>query len=199
MDEILMEILSNITGFITYFVPGYIYISCFNYTACRNRESEIKYLIIKSIAISYLFYVIISLIGNYFNLELFVVQLITFIFASVVGLIFGRISRTKWINNILLTLFKREIENNLFVNLWEEANEKDCILYVEITMKDLNLKYTGQILKVSSYNDNPEITLVYYTCLDSNNNLISDNSNFDDNGMIIYYSDIKLFEYNLIK
>lgn len=193
-----MEIISNITGFITYFVPGYIYISCFNYTACRSREPEIKYLIIKSIAISYLFYVIISSIGNYFNIELLVVQLITFIFASIVGLILGRLSRTKCINKISLSLFKREIENNLFVNLWEEANKKECVIHVEITMKDCNLIYKGQIFKVSSYNDDPEITLIYYTCLDSNNNLISDNSNFDDKGMVIYYSNIKFFSYELI-
>lgn len=198
MDEKVLEIILNITGFVTYFVPGYIYIACFNYCSCRNRESEIKHLVIKSIAISYFIYVIISAIGKLLKLDSQVVQILTFIFAVLLGLVFGRISRTIWANKVSSVLFKREITNNLFVNLWEQANKEKCVVYVNMTMKDTNLIYEGQISRVSSYNDNPEITLAYYICFDNNMKVILDKSNSENDCMVVYYSDIKKFSYELI-
>ena len=40
MDEIILDVITNITGFMTYFAPGYIFISGFSYAACLERETE---------------------------------------------------------------------------------------------------------------------------------------------------------------
>lgn len=198
MDEIIMDIIANITGFITYFAPGYIFISGFNYAACLERETEKEYLIIKSISISYLFYTLTSYVGTKYNLEVLLIQVITFIGAILLGLIFGRIHRTKWANKISLFLFKREMTNNMFVELWERANDSDAIVCVTLTMKDNVGIYEGQIYKVSSYNTNPEILLAYYICYDKDLNVISDYSSTENSSLLVHYSDIQKFEFELI-
>lgn len=198
MDEIIMDIIANITGFITYFAPGYIFISGYNYAACLERETEKEYLIIRSISISYLFYTLTSYVGTKYNLEVLLIQVITFINSIVLGLIFGRIHRTKWANKISLFLFKREMTNNVFVELWERANDSDAIVCVTLTMKDNVGIYEGQIYKVSSYNKNPEILLTYYICYDKDMNVISDYSNMENASLLVHYSDIQRFEFELI-
>ena len=198
MDEIIMDIIANITVFITYFAPGYIFISGYNYAACLERETEKEYLIIRSISISYLFYTLTSYVGTKYNLEVLLIQVITFINSIVLGLIFGRIHRTKWANKISLFLFKREMTNNVFVELWERANDSDAIVCVTLTMKDNVGIYEGQIYKVSSYNKNPEILLTYYICYDKDMNVISDYSNMENASLLVHYSDIQRFEFELI-
>lgn len=198
MSEIVMDIIANITGFITYFAPGYIFICCFNYAACVQREAEKEYLIIKSISISYLFYVLVSYVGNIIGLNTLAIQTVTFIITVLLGLIFGRVHRTQWANRISLFLFKREMTNNLFVELWESANDNNCVVCVTFTMKDKLGIYEGQIDKVSSYNSNPEIMLSYYICYDCNRQLISDYSNVENAKLLVRYSDIQKFEFELI-
>ena len=199
MDEIIMDIIANITGFVTYFAPGYIFFSCFNYAACIERETEKEYLIIKCISISYLFYTVISYVGTKCNMDTLLIQVITFVCAILFGLMFGRMHRTKWANNISLFLFKREMTNNLFVELWERAKKDDAIVCVTFTMKDNVGIYEGQIYKVSSYNKNPEILLSYYVCYDCNMNIVADYSSTDNTNLLVHYSDIQKFEFELIK
>lgn len=193
-----MDIIANITGFITYFAPGYIFLSCFNYTACFQREKEKEYLIMKSISISYLFYVLVSFIGDVFCLSILAIQMATFIAASLLGLVFGRVHRKQWANKVSLILFKREMTSDLFVELWEKANDNNAVICVTLTMKDNLGIYEGQIYKVSSYNNNPEILLTYYTCYDYNMHVISDYSEIDNASLLVRYSDIKRFEFELI-
>ena len=99
MDEIILDIIANITGFMTYFAPGYLFMSGYNYAACLERETEKEYLIIKSISISYLLYTMASYIGVKLNIEALLIQVITFISAILFGLILGRMHRTRWAND----------------------------------------------------------------------------------------------------
>lgn len=198
MDDIILDIIANITGFMTYFAPGYIFISGFNYAACLERETEKEYLIIKSISISYLLYTMASYIGNKFNVDVLLIQFITFVCAILLGVILGRIHRTKWANQLSLFLFKREMTNNIFVELWERARDKDAIVCVTLTMKDSIGIYEGQIYKVSSYNKNPEILLSYYICYDNKMKIISDYSSTENVNLVVHYSDIQRFEFELI-
>ena len=101
-------------------------------------------------------------------------------------------------NGQIIFLFKREMATNMFVELWERANDSDAIVCVTLTMKDNVGIYEGQIYKVSSYNTNPEILLSYYICYDKNMNVISDYSNTEYASLLVHYSDIQKFEFELI-
>src|SRR5699024_10080294 len=104
----------------------------------------------------------------------------------------------QWINKISLFLFKREIANNLFVELWEMANDTNSIVCVTFTMKDNLGIYEGQIHKILSYNDDPEIMLSYYVCYDYNMSVISNYLNVENASLLVRYSDIQKFEWELV-
>lgn len=198
MSELFTSILANITGFITFFAPGYIFICCYNYTSCLPRETEKEYLVLKCISLSYLLYVTVSYIGNLLHFETVIIQIITFLCAIILGLLFGRIRRTNIANKISVLIFGREMSNNFFVDLWEKATDSKCVVIVTCTMKDNIGIYEGQIYKVSSYNANPKILLSYYICYDNNMKTLCDYSNDENSHLLINYSDIQRFEYELI-
>lgn len=198
MSEIIMDIIANITGFITYFAPGYIFLSCYNYAACLQREAEKEYLIMKSISISYLFYVLTNFVGNKLSLSILAIQAATFIEVVLLGLLLGRLRRLTWTNQLSQFLFKREMTNPFFVELWETANHSNSVIYVTLTLENNLGVYEGQICKVSSFNINPEILLAYYICYDCNMRVVSDYSNTEHARLLVRYSDIKRFEFEFV-
>lgn len=198
MGDFIISIISNITAFITYFAPGYLLIACFNFTACRQREKEIEYLIIKSISLSYLLFVFVSYLGKSLKFDTITIQFFTFSLAVIVGLVFGRIHRTNWINDITLFLFKREVTNSFFVELWEKAYSQKSVVCLTIKKKNTKEICSGQVYKVSSYNTYPLIYLRFYTCYDENRKIVSDCSNNADLFLLIKYDDIEQFEFELI-
>lgn len=198
MSDLVVNILANITGFITYFAPGYIFLGCYNYVSCTMREIEKEYLVLKCVSISYLFYVLSSFFGSLHNLDNIAIQAITFLSAMFFGLLFGRIHRTQFANKISLFCFKREMTNNLFVELWEKATDKNCVVLVTFTMKNNIGIYEGQIYKVLSYNTNPNIILSYYICYDNEMKILCDYTDDDNSLIIVNYSDIQRAEYELV-
>lgn len=197
MGEIIIDLIANITSFITYFIPGYIFISCFNYTSCLPRESEMEYLFIKSISFSYIFYVATSFLGRKMNMSMSSIQVITFLEVIVFGCVFGRLHRTEWVNKLSIFLFKRRMSNNIFVDIWEESNKNDTIVFAKLILKDNLGTYKGQIKKIELYNNDPAITLSYYSYCDANNEHICDYSSMDHANVIVKYSEVQLFEYVL--
>lgn len=198
MGDFIISLISNITAFITYFAPGYLLIACYNFTACRQREKEIEYLIIKSISLSYLLFVFVSYIGKSLKFDTTTIQFFTFILAVIVGLVFGRINRTNWINNISLFLFKREVTNSFFVELWKKAYGQKSVVCLTIQKKNKTEMYSGQVYKVSFYNTYPLIYLKFYTCYDEDGIIVSDCSDNADLYLLISYDDIEHFEFELI-
>ena len=198
MSDLLINVIANITGFITYFAPGYIFCSCYSYASCTQRETEKEYLILKCVSISYLFYVLTSYVGSKYNYDNLIIQAITFFSALFFGFLFGRLQRIDLINRISLVIFKRKMTNNLFVELWEKANDKNCVVLVTFTMKNNRGTYEGQLYQISSYNINPEIILSYYICYDNQMKILCDYTNHDDSYVIVNYSDIQRFEFELV-
>lgn len=198
MSEIVMGIISNVTGFMTYFVPGYLLVSCFTYAACIERESKTEYLVIKSIAISFILYILISYIGEKCKFGDSLLLILTFTVAILFGLLFGRLYRSWWLSSISLFLFNREIKQQLFVELWESADTSESALFVRLLMKNNLGIYEGQISKVLSYNSDPEFSLQYYKCYDTDMHIISDCSQRDEVYLIVRYSDVEKFEYELV-
>jgi len=199
VDEKAIEIINNVTSFITYFVPGYIFISCFNFISCKNRDSDIKYLVIKSISISYVIHFIVNTLGTNYGWSPIIIQITTFAVALILGFVSGRVIRTNFCNNFSLKLFRRELETNFFVRLWEESYKNNYVVKAIIKTTNDNIVYDGQIKRVNSYNTDPEIVLVYYTSYDNKNNIIEEQIDNDNAATIIRYSNIKSFNYELIE
>lgn len=198
MNEIVMDIINNVTGFISYFAPGYIFLGCYCYASCKEREEQTEYLVIKCISISYVLLIVSQMIGRFRNWTTLGVQGLSFSLAILTGFILGRFHRSSIANQISLDFLDRELSNSIFLDLWERANNLDAVIYVVLTLKDGKGIYEGQISKIISYNNNPALQLAYYKILDTNNNLVSDCSDVDTAEVVIQYSDIEKFEYDII-
>ncbi|MBE6949516.1 MAG: hypothetical protein E7456_06690 [Ruminococcaceae bacterium] len=195
----VMEIIAGITGFMQFFVPGYVFMSCYDFASCSKREEHAHYLIIKSIAISFVFSLIVRLISTYVTLSdelLLVLDLLT---AAVLGLIFGRLHRSKWVKAVANFLFKRGFANSEFAELWETAlAEKHQAVCLLLSLKSDDNTYEGQLDTVISVNTNPKIFLTNYICTAPDGTVLCDYSNDPDYKMVIRYDDIKKFEFRYV-
>ena len=109
----MINIINNITGFITYFAPGYTFIYCYYYSSVCQRETSLKLLVLKSITISYILFVFSTFVCTFLGIDNeIIIQAITFIIALTGGLVAGRVHRSKWANNVSIFLFKREMKND---------------------------------------------------------------------------------------
>lgn len=107
------------------------------------------------------------------------------------GLLFGRLRKTKLVLNPIKYLFKRQTSDNYYVNLWEESISNKEIVLLKIQLKEDSLIYLGQLYRVTSPYENTHLELKYYQCKDSEGNLIRDYSNDDSKSYIVDSNSIK--------
>ena len=162
MDPV--TIIADITGFMIYFVPGYIFWTFYNFTAVRPRESTPEYLIIKSIATSYVL-----------NISLQQVELATrcpclkqyhsiiLIFISVImGALLGALRQSNKLVTICKSYFKRGFEDDLLFELWRDA-KKNGVVCIRLRNQETKQIITGQLTRVQEYyKEEPVITLAFY-------------------------------------
>ena len=195
----VMEIISGITGFMQFFVPGYVFLSCYNFVSCSKREAQVHYLIIKSIAISFIFSLIVSLIEPKVTLSDEVLLVLNLLAAAILGMVWGRLHRCKWVKVTANFLFKRGFSNSEFVELWETAiNERHQAVCLLLKLKNDSNTYEGQLDTVISVNSDPKIFLTNYICTDANGNTICDFSDDPDYKMVIKSEDIEKFEFRYV-
>lgn len=196
MDTAL-DLISDITSFMNFFVPGYIALGCFHFVSCRPREDSIEYLLIKCISISYFittFCVAIDSAVPSTDLHIFLI-----IISSIISGVFaGVIRRCKIIKKIIKRCFKREIFDDTFISLWEQVDDSDTeALLVRLTLKDDAYVYEGQLDRVTSLHRNPTLIITYYVIRDGEK-VVDDFSRIDGMEMIVPYENISKFEVNYL-
>lgn len=197
MEE-LIKILNGITVFAQYFVPGYIFLACFYFSSAIKNKDGIEILLLKSVTLSYVIFTTCYYLANVIFSFLNGLEIVLSIFlSSVLGLLFGRLRKTKLIIRPIQFLFKRQTSDNYFINLWEKSIANNEIVCLKINLKDAPLTYLGQLYRVNAPFDNTSLELKYYQCKDAKGNLISDFSYDDNQSIIIDYNSIKASEINI--
>lgn len=196
MDTAL-DLISNITSFMNFFVPGYIALGCFHFVSCRPREDSLEYLLIKCISISYFittFSVAIDSVIPDVDFHMFLI--VSF---SITGGVFaGVVRRCKIVKKIVKECFKREIFDDTFISLWENVNDSDAeALLVRLALKDDAYIYEGLLEKVTSLHSSPTLIITYYVVKDGEE-VINDFSGIDGMEMIVPYENISKFEVNYL-
>lgn len=162
MDPV--TIIADITSFMIYFVPGYIFWTFYNFTAVRPRESTPEYLIIKSIATSYVLNVSLQqleLITNSPYLKLY--HSIILIFISVItGALWGALRQSNKLSTICKSYFKRGFEDDLLFELWRDS-KKNGVVCIRLINQETKQIITGQLIRVQEYyKEEPVISLAFY-------------------------------------
>ncbi len=197
MGDVFSAIISNLAGFLSLFAPGYIFLCCYQYSGYLPRETEIDYLFIKCISLSCIFVAVSNALVHWLSIDTAYTFLIIFSLAIVLGLLIGRIHRTTWASEVSQFIFKREITNSFFVYLWELANDADSIVFLRVRMNGTTDIYDGQICQIFGHAKDSEILLAYYRRYDAQGTLIEDYSQVDKAYLLVRYSNIQCFEYEL--
>lgn len=193
--EGLIKILNGITVFAQYFVPGYIFLSCFYFSSAIKNKDGIEIQLIKSVTFSYIIFTASYYLANFtFGFLKGFEIVLSIVISSFLGLLFGRLRKTKLILKPMQCLFKRQTSDNYYVNLWEESIANNEIVLLKIKLKDHSLTYFGQLYRVTSPFDDTYLELKYYQCKNAEGNLIHDFSDDDSKSIIIDYDSIKVSE-----
>lgn len=198
----LAEIIKDISGFVRFFAPGFLFSSCLHFMDYTPREEKTEYLIAISVTLSFVLVTITELFSPYIPSNLSDIVLI--IISIVLGFIVGRIRSSAFFSKCISFLFDRKINWNLFVHLHnrycerakvdQKSNNSNVPLCVRIKLKNDQNTYEGQLYQVINPLQEPALVLKYYSCYNTNGEALFDFSNYDDRSIILRYTDIHIIE-----
>lgn len=206
--EITVELIKSIIEFMRYFAPGFIFLGCMNFASCKKREERVEYLIISSIAISFIISTIsgyiVGVLSHYngriylFSDIWFSVQAAVSIALSIfLGLTAGMLRRRRRINRLLQALFHRDFRNDFFVYLKDEMTKEYGTLFVRIKRRNDPCIYVGQIERVLNPIEKPVLIMFNYACYDEKGRKTAHRDG--EYRFVVNYEDIESFEYIKIK
>lgn len=189
MDPV--TIIDDITSFMIYFVPGYIFWTVYNFLAIRPRESSSEYLIIKSIAASYIlntFFQQVELLLERFCIQKY--HTIIVIIASIIGgALCGILRQSNIFAKICREGFKRDFEDDLFFELWRKY-KTNSIICIRLRNQETKQIITGQLVRVQEhYKEDPVISLEFYQILqDEGKTIVEDFEHVEGAKISIQYT-----------
>lgn len=185
----ISTLIANIASIISYFVPGYIFISvrCF----IQFRKHPTDELLISAIALSFVFRLIVSLVAGVFRATLDEITIVTFsiILAIVLAYTLSLITCKKWFSRLLLKL---KIPRTANTSIWTDVVEPNCTFWVLLEDCIVCGKY-----KFGEENvEKPYIVLEKYKILDKNDPQVVKQDYSDDKLRVfmVNTSDIKHIE-----
>jgi len=178
--EGIKVIIQELPTLIIYIVPGYLVIWTMNFMLSKIIIND-DYIIIKSIALSY---VIISLNGfilNFFGLDIqsYKAQILIIISALILGYIGAKLVLSNWFEKCLRKL---GVSKSIHKNFLNDVVDLEKGLWVITYLCTEQLMYKGQIRKYEEKDnsENTYIVLSNYTLLDYGGeeiiNYVNDNS-----------------------
>ena len=189
-----LNIIEHLSDFLIFFIPGYVLLSVYNYLSNYQRENNTEHLLIKSIVGSYF----ISIICDYFFYPVNSLRkpVTTFIFALVLGVIIGLLSRLTILDRFF-DLFSKTPSKDI----WQDLNRKSightCVI-ANLKLLNDSVYYRGQIKLIESFERDPLIVLTYYICYNANGKLLQDKKD-QDNVIVFHFSQVEKFELTYCK
>lgn len=164
----IIELINNLSLILSYFIPGYVFISGYRWSSFSNKKYDTP-LLVKSIELSYIFLLLYKVIFNIEILTDFNVICLCGI-SAIIGLILGFFTRTETCNK-LFDIFN--IDRSLYDNIWVETIKAGD--YIRVFMKD-GCSYLGLCERLENDNREPIIVLYNYQKLSPSSDIIIDMS-----------------------
>lgn len=192
----LAPLLSIVEDVIQYLVPGYIFVGCMNFVACRKREADSTNFIIECIAISYA----LAVFGSILPIQCLDVHGTQLLYAVAGGLFLGFCFRSKLVDSFIRNCFKIGMNENLFVELNRVAKSGVVVL---IKRKNDLGTYCGVLHEVLDPYGSPSVILEKYYYIDSKDGESiaekKDHRRHTNIRLVIDYADVESFEFVLPK
>lgn len=180
MDSIT-DIVKQLPTIMLYFVEGYIFVSTYKFIASKDKAIETKYLLLKSVVISFviktLFDCSCSLFGISFTSDS-IYTLVLCALSVVLGYVCGKIVIAEWFHKVLFSLGVQRTPNQ---NIWDDVigERQNCWVCLQSKQKE-NIKYLGLCSYIEDYEREPIFALKYYQVLNNKGEVVADYSDSDN-------------------
>lgn len=170
----VLELAANIPAFLTYVVPGYLFLAVYRYMLFKDEDSADKTssLLLNSIIISFvlktLYDAVISALPMNRNGNLYLILII------LLGIVTGFIAAKFVVSNAAVWVFdKLGITRTVNSNIWDDVIEQGQ--WLRIWLPDSGRSYYGQIAAMENYSREPIVWLRNYQFLDDDGTPLIDN------------------------
>lgn len=190
----ITDLIRNIPELLNYFVPGYIFISIYDFILLKkNNYQETNLTIFKSVTISYILKTLYDKIITKWEIEVLyreidpLLNIIILLFMStILGYLFGLIGYSSIINKLLLKIgIHRTVKDNIWSNIIKKGH------YLRIFAKDYSKSYCGQCTYYENDEKEPIVVLSRYQIFDSSAEVICDYSNDNTASIVLNLKDFE--------
>ena len=190
----ITDLIKNIPKLLNYFVPGYIFISIYNFMLLKKANvQESNFIILKSIAISYILKTLYDKIITQWEIEVLYVEIdpllnvtILLFISLILGYLLGLIGYSPVANKFLLRFgIHRTVKENIWANVIKKGH------YIRVFKKDYSKSYCGQCTFYENDTREPIIVLSRYVIYNDNADVICDYSNDDTASIVLNLKDFE--------
>ena len=189
----VLELASNIPAFLTYVVPGYLFLAVYRYMLFKDEDSADKTssLLLNSVIISFVLKTLYDLIAAWLQPKHETLYLIGVILLSILA---GFGSAKLVVGKCAAGFFKKlGITRTVNSNIWDDIIEQGQ--WLRIWLPDSGRSYYGQLAAMENYSREPIVLLRNYQFLDDDGTVLIDNVADSDRTVLLNLSHFERVEF----
>lgn len=189
----VLELASNIPAFLTYVVPGYLFLAVYRYMLFKDEDSADKTssLLLNSVIISFVLktpYDAVASAIPWKNESLYLVVII------LLGIVTGFGSAKLVVSKYATWIFEKlGITRTVNSNIWDDIIEQGQ--WLRIWLPDSGRSYYGQLAAMENYSREPIVLLRNYQFLDDDGTVLVDNVEDSDRTVLLNLSHFERVEF----
>lgn len=169
----VLELASNIPAFLTYVVPGYLFLAVYRYILFKDEDTTDKTsgLLLNSIIISFVLKTLYDVVASAFpwkNESLYLVGIV--LLGICTGFGTAKLVVSEWATDVFEKL---GINRTVNANIWDDVIGQDQ--WLRIWLPDSGRSYYGQVAAMENYKREPIVLLRNYQFLNDDGTPLIDN------------------------
>ena len=191
----ITEIINQLPQILSYIVPGYIFLTIYQWTRFRDGDS-LKNIVLKSIVVSYVIKILLNILFKELHIAIndeIIFVGICIIIATISSILLSIIISSRRYNKILRIL---NISRTTNKNIWDDVYQNGTAL--KIYQSDGTF-YTGHLRFCEENQREPLVVLSRYGLFDENNNILIDKTEDSSEEIMLNTKDFKKIEIKHFK
>lgn len=191
----ITEIINQLPQILSYIVPGYIFLTIYQWTRFRDGDS-LKNIVLKSIVVSYVIKILLNILFKELHIAIndeIIFVGICIIIATISSILLSIIISSRRYNKILRIL---NISRTTNKNIWDDVYQNGTAL--KIYQSDGTF-YAGHLRFCEENQRAPLVVLSRYGLFDENNNILMDKTEDSSEEIMLNTKDFKKIEIKHFK
>ncbi len=189
----VLELASNIPAFLTYVVPGYLFLAVYRYMLFKDEDTTDKTsgLLLNSVIISFVLKTLYDAVASkipWKNESLYLIGII------LLGIVTGFGSAKLVVGKLATDVFEKlGINRTVNSNIWDDVIGQDQ--WLRIWLPDSGRSYYGQVAAMENYRREPIVLLRNYQFLNDDGTPLIDNVADSSRSVLLNLSGFERVEF----